>query len=251
MLDLQPGVHLQEEEVAVVAGEKLDGAGAGVVDRPRRGNRRGEQRLTHSRHPLDERRRGLLDDLLVAALDRALAFAEGPHRVVFVGHHLDLDVASRRQVGLAEHRRVAERRRGLSSGCGDLSVEDVERAHDTHAAATPAGRCLDQHRQVVVGDGVGGQFGEDRHAGGGHQPFGLDLRAHRRDRRGWRSDPRQSGVDHGAGEGGVLGLEAVAGMDGVRAGAARRVDDQVDAQVGVGRSIAGQGDGGVGVGDVG
>ena len=45
VLDLQPGVHLQEEEAAVVAGEELDGAGAGVADRGRGGrDRGGEQR---------------------------------------------------------------------------------------------------------------------------------------------------------------------------------------------------------------
>ena len=240
VLDLQPGVHLEEEEAAVVTGEELDGAGAGVADRPRGGDRGGEQRLAHPRHPLDERRRRLLDDLLVAALDRALALAERPHRAVLVGEHLDLDVAACRQVRLAEHGGVAERRRRLGPGGGDLAVEHVERAHDAHAPSAAAGRGLDQHRQVAVGDGVGGQLGEDRHAGGGHQPLGLDLRAHRRDRRRRRADPRQPGVDDGAGEGGVLGQEAVAGMDGVGAGAARRVDDQVAAQVGVGGRVAGQ-----------
>ncbi len=34
----------------------------------------------------------LLDDLLVAALKRALAFAEGPDAAVLVGEYLELDV---------------------------------------------------------------------------------------------------------------------------------------------------------------
>ena len=32
MFDLQPGVHLQEEEPSVVVGEELDGPGSGVTD---------------------------------------------------------------------------------------------------------------------------------------------------------------------------------------------------------------------------
>ncbi len=159
MLDLQPRVHLEEVEVAVVSGEELDGAGVGVADRSGRGDRGGEQVVAHRREALDERRRGLLDDLLVAALDRALALAERPHRAVLVGHHLHLDVSPRRQVGLAEHRRVAERGRRFGSGRGDLAVEDIERAHDAHAATTATGRGLDQHRQVVVGDGLWRQLG--------------------------------------------------------------------------------------------
>ncbi len=55
VLDLEPGVHLQEEEAAVVTGKELDGAGAGVADRPGGRDRGGEQRLAHPRHPLDER----------------------------------------------------------------------------------------------------------------------------------------------------------------------------------------------------
>ena len=149
MLDLQPRVHLEEEERAVVGGEELDGAGAGVADRPRRGDGGGEQRVAHPGDALDERRRRLLDDLLVAALDRALALAERPHRAVLVGHDLHLDVVPGRQVRLAEHRRVAERRRRLGLGRGDLPIEHVERLDDAHAAPATARRGLDQHRQVV------------------------------------------------------------------------------------------------------
>ena len=126
MLDLQPRVHLEEEEGAVVGGEELDGAGARVADRPRRGDGGGEQRLAHPGDALDERRRRFLDHLLVAALDRALPLAERPHRAVLVGHDLHLDVVPGRQVRLAEHRRVAERRRRLGLGRGDLPIEHVE-----------------------------------------------------------------------------------------------------------------------------
>ena len=74
MLDLQPGVHLEEIEVAVLVDDELDRAGALVIDGLRQRHRlpaHGAARLL-----VDERRRRLLHDLLVAPLDRAFAFAE-------------------------------------------------------------------------------------------------------------------------------------------------------------------------------
>ena len=47
-------------------------------------------------------------------------------------------------------------------------------------------------------------------------------------------------ASHGRSERGVLGQEAVPGVHGVGAGSLRRVDDQVAAQVGVGRRAAGK-----------
>ena len=115
VLDLQPGVHLEEEEVAAVVGHELDGARAGVADRGRRQPCRVEQLVPHARSAFDERRRRLFDDLLVAPLDGAFAFADGPHGAVLVGEHLHLDVVAGGQVALAEHRRVAERRLRLAA----------------------------------------------------------------------------------------------------------------------------------------
>ncbi len=68
---------------------------------------------------------------------------------------------------------------------------------------------------------------------------------------GIRSDPAEPGVDDGASELGVLGEEAVAGMDRVGASLQRRRDDEVDAQVGLRRGGAGQSHGDVGLADVG
>ena len=55
VLDLQPGVHLQEEELAVVVGEELHRPGAGVADRA--GGQPGgvEQPGPHPRYALDQR----------------------------------------------------------------------------------------------------------------------------------------------------------------------------------------------------
>ena len=85
--------------------------GAGQLDR-----RRAE---LLAQRGVDRRRRRLLDELLVAPLDRALPLAEVHDVAVLVGHHLDLDVAGRGQPPLGEHGRVAERGGGLSSSRSD------------------------------------------------------------------------------------------------------------------------------------
>ena len=61
----------------------------------------------------------------------------------------------------------------------------------------------------------------------------LALSPRRVDRRGRRADPDQPGVDDGLGEVGVLGEEAVAGVDGVGAAALGDGDDLLDREVGV------------------
>ena len=95
MLDLQARVHFQEVEALVLAGDELDGAGGIVVHRL--GQR--DRLLAHlaPRRLIEQRRRRFLDDLLVAALDRAFALAEIDDVAVLVAEHLDLDVARDRR----------------------------------------------------------------------------------------------------------------------------------------------------------
>ena len=92
VLDLEPGVDLQEIELAgVVVEQELDRARRPVADRagqPHRG-------LTHPGPQIGVHRgrRRLLDDLLVAALYGTLPFAEMDAVAVGVGQDLDLDMA--------------------------------------------------------------------------------------------------------------------------------------------------------------
>jgi hypothetical protein len=65
---------------------------------------------------VEQRRRRFLDDLLVAALDRAFALAEIDDVAVLVAEHLDLDVAGIDDELLDEHAVVAERGLGLRAG---------------------------------------------------------------------------------------------------------------------------------------
>ena len=74
MLDLQAGVHLHEEELAVLRDDELHRAGADVVDRPGRS----DGGLAHGLAPgvVEERRGRLLQHFLVAALRRAFALVQ-------------------------------------------------------------------------------------------------------------------------------------------------------------------------------
>jgi hypothetical protein len=140
---------------------------------------------------VEERRRGLLDDLLVAALDRAFALAEIDDVAVLVAQHLDLDVARIGDELLDEDAVVAEG--GAASTCaGEALAPPRRRRGDAHALAAAAGRGLDHHRVAdLVGDGTACSGPRSpRKPGtvetrGAARLLGLDLVAHGRDGRGF------------------------------------------------------------------
>ena len=114
MLDLQPRVHLQEEEALVLAGDEFDGAGGIVVHRFCQRDRLFAHQAAGGL--VEQRRRRFLDHLLIAALDRAFALAEIDHVAVLVAQHLDFDVAGIDDEFLDEDAVVAERRFGFGLG---------------------------------------------------------------------------------------------------------------------------------------
>ena len=110
MFDLEAGVHLQEEEL-VAEQHELNGAGTDIPNGPARLHCGTAHRLAQvGRH---HRRRCLLDDLLVAALDRALPLEEVDDRAMGIAHDLHLNVAGTDQIALQEHGLVTERSGGL------------------------------------------------------------------------------------------------------------------------------------------
>ena len=241
VLHLQPGVHLHEEElVGVVAvHDELDRARAGVADRARRLDRRGPHRL-----PLlvgEQRRRRLLDDLLVPALQRALALAEVDHVAVGVGQDLDLDVPRVPDQALDEQGVVAEAAAGLAAGATrSRRRRSRTPVHLAHALAAAARARLEQHRVADLLDGQRERgvvearpvrAGHHGHARLRHRLLGADLVAHRLDRRRRRPDEHDPRLLARGGERGVLGEEAVAGVHGLRAGGPGRVDHGRDREV--------------------
>ena len=108
MLHLEASVHLEEVEVALRVDEELDRAGRRVLD----GLGERDCLLAHlaTRLRVEEGARRLLDHLLIAALNGALALVQVEHVAVLVAEDLDLDVARVVDELLDEHAIVAEAR---------------------------------------------------------------------------------------------------------------------------------------------
>ena len=156
---------------------------------------------------------------------------------VGVGEHLRLDVPRLVEEALDEALAAAERRDGLADGGVEQLGDLLDGAGHLQAATAAAERGLDGDRQPVLlreGDDLVGVL--DRVLGAGHQRgadlhgdvAGLHLVAEGDDRLGGGADPGQPGVEDRLGEVGVLGEEAVAGVDGVGAGLLRGVEDLLD-----------------------
>ena len=182
----------------------------------------------------------LLDQLLVAALHRAVAFEEVHAVAVAVADQLHLGVAGGLQVALDVDGAVLEH--GLRGGArgGVQAREVLGAAHHVHAAPAAAGDRLDDHR---VADPVGDllrllgrlhgldRAGQQRQAGLLHQVARDRLVPDLLHHLGARPDEGDPVVGADLGEEGVLGEEAIAGMDRVGAGLLRGADHVGDVQV--------------------
>ena len=107
MLDLEPRVHLQEIEVPLLVGDEFHRAGRAVAHGG--GECAGLGPHRRPRRLVEQRARRLLDHLLVAALDRAFAFAQVDDRAGAIGEHLYFDMARVFDEALDEDAPVAER----------------------------------------------------------------------------------------------------------------------------------------------
>ena len=146
VLDLQARVHLEERDGAVRADEELAGARADVADLLQdRLRRRVEQVALRVG---EERRRRLLDELLVAALQRAVAGRHDDDVAERVREALRLDVARLVEVLLDEALAAAERGDGLAGRRLELLGDLLHRARDLQAAPAAAERGLDGDRQA-------------------------------------------------------------------------------------------------------
>ena len=147
VLDLQAGVHLQEPEVAVLV-EHLDGPGVDVPAAERDLHRRGAHRRAGG--VVETRGGGLLDELLVAALRRAVAFAEPDAVAVGVAEDLHLDVSRPGEVPLEVRLGPTEVRRRLPGGGLERRLRAVGVADDLQALPATSVRGLDRHRPAVL-----------------------------------------------------------------------------------------------------
>ncbi len=148
VLHLQPRVHLDEIELAVLV-EELDRAGAGIAEI---GDGVGDG-LADPRalRVVQRRRRRLLPDLLVAALQRAVALAEMHGPALAVAEHLHLDMARAREIFLQIDGVVAEGFSGFGARHRHRALKIGDALRHLHAAPAAAGDRLDQHRIADVG----------------------------------------------------------------------------------------------------
>ena len=239
MLDLQAGVHFHEVEL-IVLHDELDRAGTHVAH----GAGGGTGGVSHGLAALgaEAGSGGFLQYLLMAALDGAVTLEQRDHGALRVPEDLDFDVAGVGEVTLDQDLVVAEGGAGLALGQGERIVELGGVLDDAHALAAAARGRLD-HDRVADAGGGGVQGGgrliraviarDQRHAGLRHQRLGGGFGAHGADGGRGRADEGDPRGGAGFGEVRVFAQEAVARVDGVRAGAPGHVQDQVAAQVGI------------------
>ena len=139
---------LDEVEVALAIDDELDGAGVGVAGRlapAARPPRRSPSRVSGAK-------RGggaLLDQLLMAALHRAVALPQMDDVAVLVGQDLHFDVPRMLDVFLQVDRCRCRRPPRLRPGPAARPAFSARSfSGHAHAAAAAAGRRLDQHRKA-------------------------------------------------------------------------------------------------------
>src|SRR5688572_26198884 len=136
---------------------------------------------------IEQRRGRLLDDLLIAPLDRTFALAQMDDIAVLVAQHLDFDVAWMVDVFLDEEPIIAERGCRLGTGTRKALSELTGGAGNSHAFAAAAGRSLDHHGKTDAGcnqlslgrrSNNADMTRHDGHTRGGCELLRFDLVAH-------------------------------------------------------------------------
>ena len=179
MLHLEPGVHLEEPSLLVPVHQELD-RGRVVERHCLRDSLRvlGKARSGLGRQPGGRR---LLDQLLVAPLDRTVAFTERRQIPRPVAEQLDLDVPRADDQLFDVDRPVAERAGRLASGVVERSVQLVRSIDPSHPAPAAAGGGLDKQRKAELVQLRGARILRRNEQSRGHGHPGVDGRATRRE----------------------------------------------------------------------
>ncbi len=154
VLHLNSGVHLHEVEVAVLVDQELDGSGALVAYVL--GGLHGGVAHGLAQFWRHKRRRRLFEQLLVAALDRAVALAQVRSLPRLVPHYLNLNVARLFDELFHVHAVVAKGGGGFLAGGFPRFFKFGLGPNGAHSLAPATGGGLHHHR---VADGLGGFVG--------------------------------------------------------------------------------------------
>ena len=239
VLDLDARIDLDEVEFAGVGVlQELDRAGADIVGLVRELQRIAAEFLAQRLAEIGRRR--ALDDLLVAALDRAVALEQMHGVAMGVAEHLHLDMAGALDQLFEIDLVLAEGGLGLALALGHLAREVGFAADGAHAAAAAAPGRLQHHRIAdfggellhrlqVVGQRIGRR--DDRHADLDGEVARRDLVAEPAHRLRLRADEGDAGGRAGLGEFRAFRQQPVAGMDRVGARQPGDADHLLDRQI--------------------
>ena len=140
---MNTGVHFHEIKLAVFVHQKLDRTRAFVAD----GLRTFDGRLTHffAQFGRNDGRGGFFYQLLMAALNRAIALRQVAHLAVLVAHNLDFDVAGFFHKFFEIQTVVAKSRRRLHAGIVPGFFKFRFFVYDAHTAPTTASGGFDDN----------------------------------------------------------------------------------------------------------
>ena len=258
VLDLQARVDLEEKEVLVIrVVQELHRARRPVAHGARQHLGGVPEPAPHVVAQPGSRR--FFDHLLVAALRRAVPLAERDDLAGPVAEDLHLDVARPLDEPFQVDATLAEVRRTEARHRAEVLRQLLGRAADAHADAAASSRALQDDRIAAALRLGKRMFLVDQETGAGQQrrAFALGdlarhvLEAERAHLRRRRPQEHQPGALARLDEPRVLAEETVAGVDRLRAGAARGLDDGVLLQVALDGRRRTEPDGGVGLRHVG
>ena len=244
VLDLDPGVDLDEIDVLFPVHQEFDRAGIAVSDMPRDGQGMIVQRLASLLTQPGAGRH--LDHFLESPLDGAVPFEKVNQVSVVVAEHLDFDVFRRLDEFFQENRVVPE---GLGRFAARLPVRLAHllaAANHAHAAAAAARDRLQHQRETDALGLIQRNFEriqrnpavlDDRQAGGNGVRLGPDLVTqllHGFRRRADEDNALFAATPH---ESHVLGQESVSRMNCIHAVEQRHLDDRLDVEIGLKRFV--------------
>ena len=239
MFHLQAGVHFDEIESALGV-EEFKSADARIAELARRARCEAADFVAVA--GVERGRGGFLEDFLMAPLQRAVALSEVDRMTLIIRQGLDFNMARLIEIFFEVDGVIAEGGFGLGFGRRDGAREFIGTADDFHAASAATGRRLDEDRVAqLFGDRFGLRDARDGLRRAGHdrevELLGRlargDFVAHHRDMFAARADESDVVCRENVGEALIFRKEAVARMDGVRAGDLARGDDRGNIEVAV------------------
>ncbi len=256
MLDLNARIHLHEIEAAILIEQEFDRARILIT------------RCTYcldgcnahgtTSFAIERRRRRFFQQLLMTALERAIAFAQRNAVIVLISQDLNLDMAWTQHELLQIDIAIAKgcERFGL---CGsELALQLFRAVHFAHALAAAARACLDEDRIARsirecarfldrFHDAIGARDGGN--AAGLHGLTSLRLVAHRFDALWRRADEHDVVVGARTCKIGVLSQETIAGMNRIGASVDSSSDDRRDDKIALISRSGTDADGLISIGD--